>query len=193
MGKSYHHGELKSELIQLGIKDLESEGAENLSLRKLAEQAGVSKMAPYRHFPDKEYFLGALVNWGYHELYQSMQICSREEELKTILSTMGERMMQFAMKYPSLYRLMNSELICRMPDELMEWPRKALALLMEITTGSETRSVELNPETDSFNSVAVWAYLHGLIMLRIDNLYPDFLPLPDWNKLAGHAGLFIRK
>ena len=54
---TYHHGHLREELIRRGLNALEQEGAEALSLRALAESAGVSKTAPYRHFKDKEEFL----------------------------------------------------------------------------------------------------------------------------------------
>lgn len=62
---SYHHGHLREELIRRGLEALEREGAEALSLRALAEAAGVSKTAPYRHFKDKDLFLGALADEGY--------------------------------------------------------------------------------------------------------------------------------
>jgi AcrR family transcriptional regulator len=47
---TYHHGHLREELLRLGLAALETEGAAILSLRSLAERAGVSKTAPYQEF-----------------------------------------------------------------------------------------------------------------------------------------------
>ncbi len=47
--ETYHHGNLKEALILEAEKLIEA-GHENISLRQLAKQAGVSHTAPYRHF-----------------------------------------------------------------------------------------------------------------------------------------------
>ena len=49
----YHHGALKETLLAEALHELETEGLEGVSLRKVAEAVGVSKSAPYRHFADK--------------------------------------------------------------------------------------------------------------------------------------------
>jgi AcrR family transcriptional regulator len=55
---TYHHGDLKQALIDAGIHIMEAEGADGLSLRRVAAACGVSQAAPYAHFKDK----GALVD-----------------------------------------------------------------------------------------------------------------------------------
>jgi AcrR family transcriptional regulator len=52
--RSYHHGRLKEQLIELGERALKENRLHDLSLRELARQAGVSHSAPYRHFSDRE-------------------------------------------------------------------------------------------------------------------------------------------
>ncbi len=59
MKGSYHHGNLKNELLETGIRLLSTEGIESFSLRKLAVCCGVSHNAVYRHFPSKEAMLEA--------------------------------------------------------------------------------------------------------------------------------------
>ena len=48
--KDYHHGNLRKELIEKGIKMINDTSEEKLSLRKLAVECGVSNAAPYTHF-----------------------------------------------------------------------------------------------------------------------------------------------
>ena len=55
--KDYHHGNLRKELIEKGIKMINSTGEEKLSLRKLAVECGVSNAAPYTHFKNKDFDL----------------------------------------------------------------------------------------------------------------------------------------
>ena len=48
--KSYHHGNLREELIEKGIEMINEAGEEKLSLRKVAKMCGVSNAAPYTYF-----------------------------------------------------------------------------------------------------------------------------------------------
>ena len=52
--KSYHHGNLKQELINCACRLCERDGYTKLSIRSLAKESGVSQTAPYRHFETKE-------------------------------------------------------------------------------------------------------------------------------------------
>ena len=57
---TYHHGDLREALLQAAKALIGEAGIENLSLRKLAERAGVSRTAPYHHFSDKNDLLCAI-------------------------------------------------------------------------------------------------------------------------------------
>ena len=46
-------------LLLAGIEEIEKNGIQNLSMRKLAARCGISCAAPYKHFKDKEQMLGA--------------------------------------------------------------------------------------------------------------------------------------
>jgi len=183
---AYHHGDLKTELIRIGLDQLEQTGSDKLSLRKLAELAGVSKNAPYRHFSSKDDFLGELISWGYHRLHDLMEQCfmkTPSSKEKEAFASLGRELMSFATTRPALYRLMTSQLICRMPDSQMEWPRKTLSFIAAHIPGSDKENYD--------TTVAAWAYMHGLAMIRIDALFPPFLPQPDWEQLAGRVNSLI--
>lgn len=178
---TYHHGHLREELLRLGLKALETEGAEQISLRLLAERAGVSKTAPYRHFDDREAFMGALADEGFRLLCIALEHAGGSGSEK--VSAMGKAYMDFAITHPALYRLMNSPLVCRMPDELMTWPRKSLVLLATSLAEASSRK-EGDGGIDINATVAAWGYIHGIVLIRIDGLFPGDLPEPDWDRLA---------
>lgn len=64
----YHHGDLHSTLLREANRLLDEDGIDGLSLRKLAERAGVSRTAPYHHFRDKNVLLCALATQAFSQL-----------------------------------------------------------------------------------------------------------------------------
>src|SRR4051794_8243759 len=66
--RRYHHGNLRSELLEAAEQTLRARGAGELSLRELAREVGVSHAAPRRHFRDKQALLDALAVNGFERL-----------------------------------------------------------------------------------------------------------------------------
>ena len=54
---------VKSRLLFSGLKELETHGVGDFSLRRVAQDAGVSCAAPYRHFKDKDELIGAVIKF----------------------------------------------------------------------------------------------------------------------------------
>ncbi|MFH2115494.1 MAG: TetR/AcrR family transcriptional regulator [Spirochaetota bacterium] len=192
---TYHHGHLREELLRLGLEALETEGADVLSLRSLSERAGVSKTAPYRHFRDKDAFLGALADEGFRLLHIQMELVSSAPG-PTTLAEMGRVYMDFAVAHPALYRLMSSSLVCTLPSEFTQWARRSFLLLarslkLVVVDGKDDVNKTAGEKTgaegviDIDATVAAWAYIHGLVTIRIDGLFPADLPEPNWDRLAG--------
>ncbi len=199
---TYHHGHLREELLRLGLEALEAEGAEVLSLRSIAERAGVSKTAPYRHFKDKDVFLGALADEGFRLLHIQLEqvilvpgpspeprpaTASGSAPNSTAVAAMGRAYMDFAVANPALYRLMSSSLVCTMPAGMTQWARRSLLLLARSLRpagpGKASREEAIDINMDA--TIAAWAYIHGLVSIRIDGLFPADLPEPQWDRLAG--------
>lgn len=60
MTDSYHHGNLRAELIAAGLRMLNRDGIASFSLRRLSKELGVSHAAAYRHFRSREELLRAI-------------------------------------------------------------------------------------------------------------------------------------
>ena len=73
MKKSYHHGDLKTQLMREGLLILNSEGYEGLTMRKVAQACGVSQTAPYRHFKDKDELVLAIVSSALSAFNESLE------------------------------------------------------------------------------------------------------------------------
>jgi AcrR family transcriptional regulator len=61
MDATYHHENLRSELMEKGRNLLLRDGYAHFSLRQLAKELGVSHAAPYRHFGSREALIEAIV------------------------------------------------------------------------------------------------------------------------------------
>src|SRR5205085_11935081 len=68
----YHHGDLRSALLHAALDILAEHGVPGLTLREVARRAGVSPMAPYRHFDSKDALLAAVAEEGFRRLGQRL-------------------------------------------------------------------------------------------------------------------------
>jgi len=79
--RPYHHGNLRAALLDQAERTLREQGSEQLSLRELARQVGVSHGAPRRHFADRQALLDALAQAGFARL---------GDELRAALDAAGD-------------------------------------------------------------------------------------------------------
>jgi AcrR family transcriptional regulator len=104
---AYHHGNLAPALIDAALKQVERGGAETLSLRDLAQSLGVSRAAPYRHFPDRDALLATVAARGFEDLVTLYEAALEGPgDGPTRLRAAGRAFYDFATKRPGLYRLM---------------------------------------------------------------------------------------
>jgi AcrR family transcriptional regulator len=167
---SWHHGNLREEMLQRGLALLELRGAADLSLREVARLAGVSQTAPTHHFGDKEGLLAALATEGFHALMSARLSAlkdgmTKERRLRVIMRVYVE----FALKRPELFHLMFGPRIAdkRKYPELMEASAGSFQFL------SNTIAEFMADDSESgrpprFSAIAVWSGMHGLATLLAD-------------------------
>ena len=66
--RPYHHGNLRQELLRVAEAALEARGVQQLSLRELSRELGVSHASPQRHFATKQDVIDALAIMGFERL-----------------------------------------------------------------------------------------------------------------------------
>ena len=93
---------LKLRLAATARGILERDGLQALTLRAAAREAGVSHMAPYRHFKDKDELLAAVAEEGFSELAAYMDTMAASGDPRAS----GIAYVNFALDNPALYRLM---------------------------------------------------------------------------------------
>jgi AcrR family transcriptional regulator len=158
--RPYHHGDLRNALLDAARAILEEESLANLSLRAVARRAGVSHAAPYRHFPNHEALLVELATEGFLELREDIVAAGRiAGPHSDQIANIGAAYMRFVAKRPALARLMFGP---QLPNR-DTFPRLAAAA---DAIGTEI-GVALR---DTALGLAVWAAVHGLAMLILENV-----------------------
>lgn len=158
--RAYHHGDLRNALVAAAREIVEKEGIAGLSLRSVARRAGVSHAAPYRHFANHETLLAELAVQGFRELKEELADAADAPGLVSErVANIGAAYMRFAARRSGLARLMFGP---QLPNRA-EFPELAAAT-DEI--GDEIGRA-LN---DTALGLAVWAAVHGLAMLILENV-----------------------
>ncbi|GAA1597150.1 TetR/AcrR family transcriptional regulator [Actinoplanes couchii] len=106
--RAYHHGNLRAELLDAAERSIEKSGADQLSLRELAREAGVSHAAPRTHFPDRQALLQALVERGFTHLGATLRTARDQAapDLEARLHAVIAAFVTFAATRPALVNLM---------------------------------------------------------------------------------------
>ena len=104
--KSYHHGNLKEELIKAACILCEREGYTKLSIRNLAKESNVSQTAPYRHFKTKECVYAAVAERGFNKLSKVMYFDTSKKITKQHLLDSCDNYIDFGIRNANTYDLM---------------------------------------------------------------------------------------
>ncbi len=173
----YHHGNLRQALLDSSLAILRSEGIEALSLRRLAEHAGVSRGAPYHHFRDKQTLLAAIGELGFAELNKLLQAVVEDEQ-----QPLHERLHQavlgyldFATRQPALYALMFGRTLWQDSNhgDTADFQRFAKDCFRQYVHLFEQldQARPLGDLNHLRQAQLLWATLHGLAKLSSDGIF----------------------
>lgn len=106
--KTYHHGDLKTQLIREGLKMLDAEGYDGFTLRKVAQRCGVSQTAPYRHFKNKDDLIAAITSHALDTFGSRLRaaVAIHPGDPMAQLTEMGVAYVRFFAENPEYLRLL---------------------------------------------------------------------------------------
>jgi len=137
-------------------------------LRALADEAGCSRMTPYRYFRDKAEILAAVRSSGFERLADAAEAAARAERDPTRrLEALGRAYLRFAREQPHAYRVMyeiDQQDEHRHPELVKQIQRSQQPLRDAVEDAVRAGVVQGDP----LNVVHVlWAGLHGLNALHL--------------------------
>jgi len=200
--KTYHHEDLREELIDAGIRLLDTGGYENLSLRKVAQACGVSHTAPYRHFRDKDDLVIAIAAKIHHRFNGSLKaaVAMHPGDVGAQIDEMGCAYVHFFMENPSYLRLLFLSDIHRRIDTrfggrsgLFENPEETFydAIRRYAAEHGGTSSVSSDAQA---LALGAWGLVHGITILLVhgdfqyEGDYMDLVRKVIWNGTAAVTG-----
>lgn len=163
MSTPYHHGNLRSALLDEAACMVDEGGVGSISLRELARRTGVSHGAPAHHFRDRRGLLTALASQSLTMLADNVRAATPwgfEEAAVAYI--------QFARQHPGRYAVMyNLDLLDITDAELADARSASMeALLAGVESIPSRRRPNLT--TDEAAHVA-WSLVHGLASLELRN------------------------
>lgn len=169
--KKYHHGDLKNALIKAGVEILSKEGVGGLSLRKVAQRAGVSHSAPYAHFPDKQSLIAAISTEGFNQLHNELNavIAKYANDPKQQLVEGTRAYVQFATDHKDTFKIMFSSALEKEKEypAFVEISRQTFARVVDIVKACQSAKI-LKPGSPEVTAVIVWGQVHGIVSLALE-------------------------
>jgi AcrR family transcriptional regulator len=156
-------GTSREHIIDVSRTIIEEEGVEQLTIRKIAERVNRTQPAVYQHFSSKDEILAAVVVEGFAALFERLNRATRGG--KPSLSALANAYVRFGLERPRLYDVMfvAPPVITFADPAATPIPaQKGFKIIAMAVAECGVRVAEVESVTE-----AVWAALHGLVMLSI--------------------------
>lgn len=166
---TYHHGDLRTALLDAAESVLTDKGVAGFTLRECARRAGVSHAAPKHHFRDVRHLLTVLATVAFTRLNESMrQYRERlsDPDPKSVLQAIGEGYIAYAADNPHLFNLMfDWQLLDREDPDLKAQSQPAFMELASAIAAVRGIPDAMSDDAGRVDVVLVWSAVHGFSQL----------------------------
>jgi AcrR family transcriptional regulator len=167
----YHHGDLRSALIEAAERLMHDQGSWNFTLREVARAAGVSHNAPYNHFADKQALLATIATRAFGALGAALDKATGapgEASIVARIEAAAVAYVAFAVEQPARFRLMFSADLAQCDDPDLTTAAKGSFGVLETLIATGVASGDLRADPHATHALAAWSLVHGLSSLIID-------------------------
>ncbi len=164
--RPYHHGNLRTALLEQAERIVRERGVQELSLRGLAREIGVSHGAPRRHFPDRQALLDALAEDGFVRLGAELSgaVDRAGEDFQRRLQATATAYVHFATRDAALLALMFASKHGESSAALHELADRAFSVLLAlIEQGQAEHAIE--PGEPERVGLVLFATIQGIAAL----------------------------
>src|SRR2546423_7579283 len=103
------HMETAERIADAALKILLAEGAQAVSMRRVAADAGVTAMASYRHYPNREALLRAVVDRVVDDVTKDWGKVAAGLDFERQVDVLLTEFLDFALGMPNLYLFLVAE------------------------------------------------------------------------------------
>jgi AcrR family transcriptional regulator len=164
--RPYHHGNLRLALLAQAEETVRERGVEELSLRELAREIGVSHGAPRRHFADRQALLDALAESGFQRLGAELRAAveGAAEDFQARLAATARAYIHFATRDAALLELMFAGKHRDPTGSLALTAEDAFSVLLELIEQGQAGGV-LEPGEPERVGMVLFATIQGIAAL----------------------------
>ena len=155
---SYHKENLKEQFAEIAWDICKTESWQKVNMRRVAQKAGVSNNAFYRHFKDKNDLKAELMRKGFEILYEGMK------DVTNNFSSYGAHYIRFGLDYPHIYDLMfgNTDLDMSLYPDLEAQSDASFSGILE---GLKAFMPDESDNDIMIKAYNVWASVHGIVLI----------------------------
>ena len=187
MSRTYHHGALAEAMVEQGLASVRAQGADQVSLRSIAQALDVSPSAAYNHFADKDDLLRAVGSCGLAALDERMarvlaaHPADTAESARARFSGIGRAYLAFAIDETHLFQLTFGP-ICAAEAKAPEDAGPYLKLMGALD--DLERWGLLKPGSRQGLDLTVWAATHAMATLLVEGAVPPEAVEPFIDSMA---------
>ena len=171
----------KDRILAAASSLLLDKGTEGLSVRAIANAAGLSTIAIYSHFNGKEGVLDALYREGFAILRDAMDATMAIEDPVAAAIAGTESYIAIAREHEGHYRLMFGETNYAPSTEVRQAAWEAFASLVKQV--ARLLPSDASRATHQRAAMRLWAMIHGYVSLR-HHVIGTMLDYAQWHRMA---------
>lgn len=170
MTRTYHHGALAEAMVDQALASVRAQGADQVSLRSIAQALDVSPSAAYNHFADKDDLLRAVGACGIAALDERMSRvlashpADNAEAARARFAGLGRAYLAFAIDETHLFQLTFGPICAGEEPSDDSGPYRKLAVALD----DLDRWGQLKPGIRAGLDLTVWASTHGMATLLVE-------------------------
>lgn len=149
------------------LKLFEQGGVQAVSMRRVADAVGITPMAIYRHFANREVLLKRLSDDSFQAMAQDWAAQSRQGDVLKRLPHLMTPYLDYALRHPHLFDhafALPRDDARRFPSDFRAGQSPTLTLVADtVTEGIEQGVLRDDDAWDV--AMTMWAHAHGLIVL----------------------------
>lgn len=157
----------RTRLLGCALQELEREGVDAFSLRSVSAAAGITPMAVYRHFPNKEELLRAVGREAFAAWQRRAESVRATEPLEWLRQS-GRLYMQFALDEPARFDacfVLRTGVERRFPKDFRAGQSPVVSMILERVAAAQVAGTISHGDPLEI-ALFFWSQLHGLAMLH---------------------------
>jgi AcrR family transcriptional regulator len=192
--RAYHHGALRSTLLDKVGRIIREQGVGLVSIREVARRARVSHGAPAHHFRNKSGLLTAFAVQGYDRLAETLRETIAAAGATTppdVLAAMGRGYVKFAIDNPEHFRVMfPGDAVDQQDPAYITASNRCFGPLIDIVRRAEHEGYL--SEDPMLVAASAWSIVHGLAALWLSGRIQARTGVADSDGIAADvARLFV--